>query len=102
MHQKLVGRRLIAVLVILCIVMVSLLSIYFITSRSEHNHTGECCPICEQINDCIHVLHQITGLCSFVFILLVMSRLLTLAPFIKESFLANKSSLVGLKVQMNN
>ena len=66
MHKKLFDiKKIIAVIILICILTTTLLSIGFIISRTNHYCTGEGCPVCSQINDCINnILIHVTGLYS--------------------------------------
>lgn len=94
--------RFLAIFILICIAATALLSAYFIISNANHDCTGEGCPICAQINDCINLLNNITGLCLIAGLIVAASCLRTLARLRVGHFYTRNNTPVALKVQMNN
>lgn len=95
-------RRIVVLLILICIISTFLLLIGFSISHADHHCTGSSCPICAQINTCLDFLNNLVSIFCitylfFIFISLLYSKCL----FIKH-FLKKESTLVGLKVQFNN
>ncbi len=95
-------KRIIVTFMLICILTTTLLSIGFIISHAKHDCVGENCPICVQINDCLNTLSRITGICCSICMSFGFSELMTFNRSRVEPFSQRKSTLVGLKVRMNN
>ncbi len=103
MHKKYCQMKRIAALAIfVCIVIASLLTDSFLLVHADHKCVGESCHICIQISDCLKVLKNITELCCVMFFSFGFFRFLYFA-YLKIIHIRKKySTLVGLKVRLDN
>jgi len=101
-HMK---KRLIALAVLLCFLVVSLLSGMFIFTHTdhEHDHNGVhgSCAVCEQINNFENLRKQLSMAASGTsFALLSLFAVVSTIQCIDSRI--ESSSLVALKIRMNN
>ncbi len=94
-------RRSTAAIIGILMLFVMLFSAFYISAETDHDCTGEDCPICACIQQCENTLHQIgDGIASsaaviipFAFLLVSIFHLASLFP---------QETLVSRKVRMNN
>jgi hypothetical protein len=94
-------KRLIATFVAVLILFSLFFSIYFVALKTNHECTGEDCPICHEIQSCLQTIRTLivtipaTAVMVAVLFYLVQSTLLISAPIIFRT-------LVSLKVKLSN
>jgi len=95
-------RRLIALSLLFCFVIVSLSATIFIITQSNHNCIGSNCPVCKQIHDVQKFLDRI-GRATIILLAVAVCSFTTCTTWIKlDSFQVYFSTPVSVKIRLNN
>jgi len=93
-------KQWITVLLCVCFIAVSVLSVVYISSHADHDCPGEQCEICLQI---VHFQNTPRQLCAAVFAMAVtMAAIYVTAAIVEVDRLNRTGTLISLKVQLNN
>lgn len=102
MLQKTSFRQKAALLVCLCFLAVTVLSISYQVAESDHVCNGHHCPICANLHDAQKVLHQLGqslfGLSAFTAVMAAFLLCLIFPGSLNDS----RDTLVSQKIRMNN
>ncbi len=95
------NRQWFAVLIGIIMLAGVMLSSFYVVREMDHDCTGEDCPICEQIENCTVVLHNVgdgaaaaAQLCMIIAVVLVS----VVVVLVRRSF----TTPVSLKIRLNN
>ncbi len=94
-------NRIAAGIMALLMLFIMLFSVFYIAAESDHDCTGEDCPICACIGQCENTLHQIGDViasCAVV-ILPIIYMHVSICLF---AVIFPQETLVSIKVRLNN
>lgn len=98
--KKFNNRRLLALLVCVCIAAVFLLSEWFIFTHADHDCTGEHCSVCAQIHTLENLLKQL-GLAPIIVMAAFFNSFAAFA-LVNRGNIHAAITPITLKVRMNN
>lgn len=94
-------NRLIAGLLVMTVLFVMLSSVIYIAVESDHDCSGEDCPICYHINICANTLKSV-GLIAAAVAQAGLIFIFALFLLFSTRRLASHTTLVSLKVKLSN
>ena len=94
-------KKLTACVMSFMMLFIMLFSAFYIAAESDHDCTGENCPICACIQRCEHTLHQIGDGDAAQFAVILPVIFILIAAFL-FSFGFSQDTLVSGKVRLNN
>ena len=95
-------RRLVALSLLLCFVVASLSATIFIITQADHDCTGESCLVCAQIHNAQELLERI-GKTAVVISIAAVGIFTAVTAWTKLYFFeCSPSTLVSVKVRLNN
>lgn len=101
MKQQIKLKRSIAIVLCVCTLSAIILSLFCIIEKTNHNCSGEHCPICAQIQEVKNTLKQLlTGFCSRAFFICAGTALFFRVIFYGLSI--KMFTPVSLKVRINH
>ena len=95
-------RRFIALLMLFCFVIAPLIATMFIITQVNHNCIGPSCPVCKQIHEIQKFLERI-GRAAIILLVGIVCLFTTCTTWINlDSFRVYSSTLVSIKIRLNN
>jgi len=95
-------RRLIALAMLFCFVIAPLIATVFIITQASHNCIGPNCPVCKQIHEVQKLLER-TGRAAIILLIGIVCLFTTCTAWINlGSFRVYSSTLVSVKIRLNN
>lgn len=92
-----VMKKIIAVIIMLCILSAALFSVFFITSHADHQCHGKACSTCQQIEQYANFFNYVTGFCFILYWIFSLTDLFIHSVKGNPSF----NNLVGMKIRLN-
>jgi hypothetical protein len=95
-------KRIMAWLLVLCLILSLAISALFVTTHAKHHCTGRNCAVCEQINYCFSQMEHLGGNEAAVKSSLHIMMAFIYFAIVWASFLTCPISLTQLKIRLNN
>jgi len=102
MDHRALNSRLIALFILIVIVTAFSMATYYIVDYTDHDCTGDGCPICMQLNECNQILRVIKHLSLNESTLLLLLLILFFICSNNNYLHVSQYTLVRLKVRLNN
>lgn len=94
--------RLIALIVLLCLISIPLFTEAFIVTHAAHDCHGEVCPICVQIHNAELLLERCGKVTGILLSMGICLFFVTIVPILRDIYRIYTSTLVDKKVRLNN
>lgn len=103
MEREKQKRRVVALLLALCVMAVLLLSAFFVITHASHVCTGSDCKVCHELENCLATARQVSWSAGNTLFHTFGALLLLLCLFLPAAVLRRcPDTLVALHVRLNN